>query len=61
MMMLLSQADARLIAVAIDNISHRKFATDVMQLAELIESADEAETHQHEALLKWPQVLPRPF
>eukprot|EP00873_Tetraselmis_striata_P025106 jgi/Tetstr1/445370/TSEL_033168.t1 len=51
----LLKADARLIAVAIDNLSHRKFATDVMQLAEMVEGYEEAETHDHEALLKWPQ------
>lgn len=44
--------------MAIDNLSHRKFATDVMQLAEMVEGYEEAETHDHEALLKWPQVRP---
>lgn len=50
------QADARLIAVAIDGLAHTKFAANVMQLAQQVETAEEEETHMHENLLVWPKV-----
>eukprot|EP00951_Prasinocladus_malaysianus_P039105 scaffold435009_cov32-Prasinocladus_malaysianus.AAC.1 len=49
------QADARLIAVAVDKVSHRQFATDVMQNALLVEGTDEEQHQQHENILKWPK------
>uniref|UniRef100_A0A061RP27 Solute carrier family 24 (Sodium/potassium/calcium exchanger), member 2 n=1 Tax=Tetraselmis sp. GSL018 TaxID=582737 RepID=A0A061RP27_9CHLO len=51
----LLKADARLVAVAVDTLSHQKFASDVMQRAEMVVESTEKETHDHENLLRWPK------